>query len=100
VKVQISIGGRKYTVRSDDTGEDLPEIARFVDSRMRALQEKAKNLDDYTVAMLTALNIASELDRFRREVDRSLEGVDRELAALGVVVDSSLEGAGEEGGEE
>ena len=34
MKVQITIRGRSYTVRSDEADEDLPGIARYVDAKM------------------------------------------------------------------
>ena len=76
MKVQIQIRGRTYTVRSDDDGEDLQAIARYVDQKMEEVAKLSPRFDDYTVAMLAALNIASELDRLRRDVDEELAGID------------------------
>jgi hypothetical protein len=45
-------------------------------------------MDDYTIAMLAALNIASEYDRFRRGVDEELAAMDRELASTSVILES------------
>ena len=88
MKVQITIRGRTYTVRSDDDGEDLQAIAAYVDAKMTEIAERSPRFDDYTVAMLTAMNIASELDRFGREVDAELEAVDHELASSAVLLDA------------
>ncbi|MEZ4321347.1 MAG: cell division protein ZapA [Myxococcota bacterium] len=90
MKVQIQIRGRKYTVRSDEDGEDLVAIARYVDSKMSEIAGRGSSADEYTVAMLAALNIASEFDRFRRQVDRDLASVDRELASTAMVLDAAL----------
>ena len=59
-------------------------------------------IDEYTVAMLAAMNIASDFERFRRQVDNELEALDRELASAAVVLESSLPGAesGAEGDDE
>ncbi len=43
--------------------------------------------------MLGALNIASEFDRFRRQVDSDLADVDRELATTGMVLEAALGGS-------
>ncbi|MCB9677854.1 MAG: cell division protein ZapA [Alphaproteobacteria bacterium] len=93
MKVQIQIRGRKYTVRSDEDDEDLVAIAQYVDSKMAEIAGRGSSADEYTVAMLAALNIASEFDRFRRQVDRDLAAVDRELASTGMVLEAAL-GAG------
>jgi len=90
MKVQITIRGRSYTVRSDEDGEDLPGIARYVDTKMQEIAQQSTRFDDYTIAMLAALNIASEFDRFRRQVDEELAVIDRDLASTAVFLDSAL----------
>jgi cell division protein ZapA len=92
MKVQIEIRGRSYTVKSDEGDEDIAAIARYVDQKMDEVAGRTSTVDDYTVAMLTALNIASELDRFRREVNLELEAIDRDLAATSVLIDSVAPG--------
>lgn len=92
MKVQISIRGRTYTVRSDDAEEDLQAIARYVDGKMAEITTQSSRFDDYTVAMLAALNIASEFDRFRRQVDGDLDELDRDLASTAVLIEAALPG--------
>lgn len=90
MKVHISIRGRTYTLRTDED-EDLPAIARYVDRKMGEIASRSPRMDDYTVAMLTALNIASELERFRKEVDAELASLDRELASAMVLLETAAE---------
>ncbi len=102
MKVQISIGGRKYTLRSDED-EDLQAIARYVDRKMAEISGRASRMDDYTLALLTALNIASEFERFRRDVDGELAHLDRDLASTQVLLEAVLppeEGADAEADDE
>jgi len=89
MKTQIEIRGRRYTVRSDED-VDLVAIARYVDARMSEIADRPGTVDDYTVAMLTALNIASDFHRFRRDVDEELVALDRELASTAVLIESAL----------
>ena len=89
MKVQITIRGRTYTVRSDEEGEDLPAIARYVDQKMAEIADRSPRLDEYTVAMLAAMNIASEFDRFRRDVDQELAGIDHDLASTSVGLEAA-----------
>ena len=88
MKVQITIRGRTYTVRSDQD-EDLPAIAAYVDRKMAEMGGRM-GTDDYTVAMLAALNIASEFERFRRSVDAELGAVERDLASVAVVLEAAI----------
>jgi len=94
VKVQITIRGRKYTVRSDENDVDLQAVARYVDRRMQEVADRPGTADDYTVAMLAALNIASDFERFRREVDAELAELDRGLASAAVMLEAALPGTG------
>jgi cell division protein ZapA (FtsZ GTPase activity inhibitor) len=88
MKVQITIRGRTYALRSDED-EDLQSIARYVDRKLSEIADRSPRMDDYTVAMLAALNIASE---FEREVDRQLASLDRELASTAVLLESAVPG--------
>lgn len=90
MKVQIEIRGRKYTVRSDEDGEDLVAIARYVDAKMAEIAGRGSSADEYTVAMLAALNIASEFDRFRRQAISDLSDLDRDLASTSMVLEDAL----------
>ena len=90
MKVRINIRGRSYTVRSDEDDVDLQAVARYVDGKMDEIGGRSTTLDDYTVAMLAALNIASDFERFRRDVDEELASIDRELASTMVLVEAAL----------
>ncbi len=98
MKVQITIRGRRYTVRSDEDDLDLQRVATWVDNKMTEMAGRSSTFDEYTIAMLAALNIASEFERFRMEVDRELGGLDRELAGAAVLLESAMapEAVGEE----
>ena len=90
MNVQITIRGRQYTVRSDEPEEDIEAVAHFVDEKMAELGRRS--FDEYTVALLTAMNIASEYFRFRRIVAERLDGLDRDAAAISAVLDAALPG--------
>ena len=89
MKVQISIRGRNYTLRSDED-EDLPAIARYVDTKMAEIASRGVRVDEYTLAMLAALNIASEFERFRKGVEEELASLDRDLASATVLVEGAI----------
>ncbi len=88
MNVRITIRGREYTLRSDEPEEDLAAVARYVDGKMKELSRP--NIDDYTVAMLAALNIASEYSRYRQRIGERLEELEREAAAAGAMLDAAL----------
>ena len=89
MKVQITIRGRRYTVRSDEDDIDLQAVASYVDAKMTEMAGRSNTFDEYTIAMLAALNIASDYERFRREVDTELEAIDRDLASTAVLLEAA-----------
>jgi cell division protein ZapA (FtsZ GTPase activity inhibitor) len=98
MKVQIVVRGRTYTVRSDEPDLDLREVAAFVDARMAEVSSRATaGVDEYTVALLTCLNIASDLERHRRDTALYLDEVERELISAEVMLRSSIPDATDDG---
>lgn len=91
MQVQITIRGRQYTVKSDDDGHDIREVARELDARLADVAGRTRSFDEYTVALLTALNLASENRRLRREVAARLDEFDREAASIGALLDATID---------
>lgn len=58
--VPIVIFGQTYSVRADEDGSYIEELARYVDTKMRTLAESTGTADPLKVAVLAALNIADE----------------------------------------
>lgn len=81
--------GRSYTLRADE-GDALEVAAAEVDRRMRELSRKAPAFDATTVALLTALNLASELQALRGRVRAQLVEADRQLGAVEAVLEAAL----------
>ncbi len=86
---QITILGRNYTLRADD-GDELEAAANDVDRRMKVLIGRTPGAEQYTVAMLTALNLASELRGLRRSMRERLDGMEREAAAIEAVLAAAV----------
>lgn len=84
----ISILGRTYTLRADD-GEDLEQAAAEVDRRARELMRKSP-FDQGTAAILTALNLASELRSVRQRARAELQEADHQMAAVEAVLEAAL----------
>lgn len=86
---QITILGRSYTLRADE-GDDLEHAAAEIDRRMRDLSRRAPAFDTTTVALLTALNLANELQSLRGRLRRQLSEADRQLGAVEAVLEAAL----------
>jgi len=90
MQVQITIRGRQYTVRSDENGQDIRDVASMLDARLAEVAGRTRTPDEYTIALLTALNLASENQQLRTQLASRLEEVDRDLASLSALVESAL----------
>lgn len=94
---QIIIRGRTYTLRADD-GADIELVAADVDRRMQEMASRSPAFDDYTVALLTAMNLASELRALRVRLQDRLGDLDRRAAAVEAVLEAAV-GASENAAE-
>jgi cell division protein ZapA (FtsZ GTPase activity inhibitor) len=92
MQVRITIRGREYTVRGDEHSEDLHRLAADLDRRMTETAERTRSFDEYTIAMLTALNIASELHQFKAQVADRLDEIDRDAASVAAMIEAALPG--------
>lgn len=88
---QITILGRNYNVRADQ-GDDIEAAAAEVDRRMRQLLQRAPGVDNYTAAMLTALNLASETGALRGRLRRQIGELEHEVEAIEAVLEAALDG--------
>ncbi|MCG6964223.1 MAG: cell division protein ZapA [Acidobacteria bacterium] len=69
VRATVEIFGQRLGLRADGDAEQLQELARFVDQRMREVADRTSSVDTVRIAILTALNIADELFK-EREADQ------------------------------
>ncbi len=58
--VKIKILDQEYLLLSDEAGEKVEKIARFVDQKLREIKEHSKGLPDKKTAILAAFHIASD----------------------------------------
>ena len=90
MQVSITIRGRQYTVRGDDPADAVEAVARDLDHRLEEVASRTRSFDEYTIALLTALNLASELRRLRREMVGRLDELDRDAASVAAVLEAAL----------
>lgn len=62
-KLKISILGKSYLINTDETQEDVFAAAHLVDSMIKENAAKASVSDDSKVAVIVALQLATELNK-------------------------------------
>ena len=60
-RVQVQIGGRTYTLRGNRNPDAVRELAAYVDGKMNEIATRSSTADTTRLAILAALNIASDL---------------------------------------
>ncbi|MBC7345132.1 MAG: cell division protein ZapA [Clostridia bacterium] len=68
-RVAVTIGGREYIVRGEESPEYISMLASYVDKRMKEIEARSPFLPPGKVAVLAALNIADELKKLEREYE-------------------------------
>ena len=59
--VSVEIYGKSYVVRAGADQEYMRTVARYVEDQLRKVAAQSKAVDTQKIAVLTALNIASDL---------------------------------------
>jgi cell division protein ZapA len=69
-QVQVEIFGQTYAVRAGGDPGYVEKLAAFVDEQMKDVSRASGAVDSLRIAVLTALNLADECWRLRREAER------------------------------
>ncbi len=80
--VSVTIFGQSYSLRAEEDGTYVEDLARYVDTKMRTLSQSTGTSEPLRVAVLAALNIADEyfkLEERHRAGEAELEATAREL---------------------
>ena len=76
-QVEVKIMGQSFTVASDEGEAHLRRVAELVDAKMRELAVGARTVSTASVAILAALNIASEYQKLRDEQEFVQHAIER-----------------------
>ncbi len=90
MQIRISIRGRQYTVSGDSSSDDIQAVAAELDQRLEEVAARTRAFDEYTIALLTALNLASELRRVRHDVVGRLAELEREVESVTALLEAAL----------
>lgn len=80
--VEVEILGQVFSVTGEEGEEHIRRVAEYVDGKMREIAAGGKAVSSFTVAVLAALNIASECQRLRERLTEIEAAIDRLTARL------------------
>lgn len=82
-RVAVSIFNEEYVVKGEENPEYIEMLASFVDRRMKMIQQRNPNLSSTKVAVLTALNLADELNKLQEDYDELVKNLEEEKKSRG-----------------
>jgi cell division protein ZapA len=88
--VSVTIFGQSYSLRADEDGTYVEDLARYVDTKMRTLSESTGATEALRVAVLAALNIADELFKLQERQRAAEEQVEVAARELSKAIEESL----------
>ena len=75
--VEVEIMGYRLVVASDDSEEHVREVAAHVNRRMQQLADGCRVAPSLNLALVTALNIASDWRKLQRQQEELCETINR-----------------------
>lgn len=93
-KVIVNINGSEYIIKGEESQEEMLKVALYVDKKIRELSSANNKLNPTFAAVLSALNVANELFKMRRDFeelrDSSLDPI-KQLSELKIEHNSVVE---------
>ena len=83
-RVVVNIYGEEYIVKGNATREHIEMIAQQVDQKMVQIVHRNPHLSQARVAVLTALNLADELNRLQEDYDNLIKLLEDEKPVDGL----------------
>jgi cell division protein ZapA len=77
-KVTVNIYNEDYVVRGNENPDYIQMLGSYVDRRMRMIGQRNHNLSTTKVAVLTALNLADELNKLQEDYDQMVKALEEE----------------------
>ena len=72
-KVIVEIFGDTYPFKTDGDPEELRRLASLVDERMKTAAKMTRSLDTRKIAVLAALQMASEYAELKKDYDELVQ---------------------------
>jgi cell division protein ZapA len=88
--VRVLIFDQEYYVRGDLDEAYIQMLARFLDTKMRAIAGRTRTVDSLRVAVLAALNIADEYHQTKAKYEETSKRVDEKVEECSRLLDRFL----------
>ena len=92
--IRVIIYGEEYSIKGDSDMETTKKVADFVNRKMSDVQNGVPSHDKAKIAILSAMNIAEELFRYREKCDQYLidyEEIQKKASAISRKIDENVD---------
>ncbi len=90
-QIKVKIYDQEYVIKSDESAEQLNRIADYVNDKLKEIEDNTEGLSEKKMAILVALNIASEYFLAIKERDELSVNIRQRTEALLNNIDSVME---------
>ncbi len=91
-QLRVNIFGAEYVLKADeDNHEQVIEVAKYVDQKMREIDRSQAINSNLKIAILAALNLAEELFETKKYRDKVLAQLDEESRKLNRSLEEALD---------
>jgi cell division protein ZapA (FtsZ GTPase activity inhibitor) len=93
--VRVNICGDEYSIKADVDIETTKRVADFVNQKMMELKKNSAIRDNAKIAVLSALNIAGELEEYKekyKKTEKQLSVLQAKLNSLDQKIETVLNG--------
>ncbi len=88
---RVSIFGHEYTVKAPADSTYIKDIAEYVDTKMREVQEGMPDIQSTErIAILAAMNISDELFTINKNSENFTSEVENKVQSLIEIIDENL----------
>ncbi len=77
-KVAVEIFGETYRLKTDNNPQELKDVARLVDEKMKEIAQKTRTFSGNRIGVLAALEFADEYYQLKKDYDELMSLFDDE----------------------
>jgi len=87
---RVTILDQEYLIKSEENEEQVHRVAEYVNEKLKEIRENAQDLSERKMAILAALNIASEFFQLLKERDVQSSDIRERARTLIYQIDSMM----------
>lgn len=80
--IEVIILGQKYAIKGDAPEDYIKGLASFVDEKLKEVYSASPGISPLKAAILTSLNIADELHKFKEAQESITKNIEERANAL------------------